>query len=58
MAAESRKKAEETIPRRDEARVTALPRSLFGGNEKVPHASKWQDIKDKMRIMTISDAKK
>ena len=30
------KKAEETIPRRDDARATAWPCSLFGGNEKVP----------------------
>ena len=30
------KKAEETIPRRDEARATDWPNSLFGGNEKVP----------------------
>ena len=53
-----KKKAEETIPRRDDERATAWPCSLFGGNEKVPHASKWQDIKDKRRNMTISDARK
>ena len=26
--------------------------------KKYPHASKWQDIKDKIRNMTISDARK
>ena len=30
-----KKKAEETIPREDDARATAWPSSLFGGNEKV-----------------------
>ena len=31
-----KKKAEETIPRRDDAMAIAWPCSLFGGNEKVP----------------------
>ena len=37
-----RKKVEEKIPRRDEARATARSSSLFGGNEKetVPRVSK------------------
>ena len=30
----------------------------LGAMKKYPHASKWQDIKDKIRNMTISDARK
>ena len=52
------KKAEETISRRNDARATAWPSSLFGGNEKVPQAPKLRDIKDEIRNMTISDTRK
>ena len=59
MDAGSKKKAEETISRRDDARATAWPSSLFGGNEKVPPCFKVAgDVKDKIRNMTISDARK
>ena len=47
-----------TTRQTDDARATAWPSSLFGGNEKCPHALKWQDIKDKMRNMAISDDRK
>ena len=52
-----RKKAVETIPRSDDARATAWPSCLLGGNEKTPSCFKVQDIKDKIRNKTISDAR-
>ena len=55
------KKVEETIPRiREEMMQGRLPgRAVcLEAMKKHPHLSKWHDIKDKIRNMTISDARK
>ena len=52
------KTAQETFPRRDGARATADRAVCLEAMKKYLHASKWLDIRYKIRNMTISDARK